>query len=131
MYDMNSKYDFNTIISRKNTDSFKWDMIIKLFGEDVLPMWVADMDFKTPKCVADAIKKRVEHGIFGYTFRSDEYYNTIVEWYKRSYNIEIEREWIINGTGVVPMIAFLINLAECGHLRSLKDYTKLLENIIS
>jgi len=109
MYDMNSKYDFNTIISRKNTDSFKWDMIIKLFGEDVLPMWVADMDFKTPKCVADAIKKRVEHGIFGYTFRSDEYYNTIVEWYKRSYNIEIEREWIINGPGVVPMIAFLIN----------------------
>ncbi|WP_448376763.1 PatB family C-S lyase [Fervidobacterium sp.] len=110
MSDMNTKYDFNSVLSRKNTDSFKWDMIIKLFGEDVLPMWVADMDFKSPQRVIDELKNRVEHGVFGYTFRSEEYYNAIVEWYKKSYDLEIQKEWIVNGPGVVPMIAFLVNI---------------------
>jgi cystathionine beta-lyase len=102
--------EFDDIIERRNTDSFKWDMIIKLYGEDVLPMWVADMDFKSPQRVIDALKNRVEHGVFGYTFRSHEYYNAIVEWYRKTYGLEIQREWIVNGPGVVPMIAFLINI---------------------
>ncbi|AMW32130.1 cystathione beta-lyase [Fervidobacterium changbaicum] len=107
---MEKGYQFDELINRKNTDSFKWDMIIKLYGDDVIPMWVADMDFKSPYCVIEALRKRVEHGVFGYTFRSDEYYEAIIEWYEKSYGVRIEKEWIVNGPGVVPMIAFLINI---------------------
>ena len=63
------KYNFDESISRKNTLSVKWDMTKEIFGsEDVLPMWVADMDFRPPSEVLDALKERIDHGIFGYTY---------------------------------------------------------------
>ncbi|MCX7654232.1 MAG: PatB family C-S lyase [Fervidobacterium sp.] len=102
--------EFDIIVNRRKTDSFKWDMILNLHGEDVLPLWVADMDFKTSQRIIDALSQRVQHGIFGYTYRSNSYYETIVNWYKSRYNIDIQSEWIVNGPGVVPMIAFLINV---------------------
>lgn len=101
--------EFDKIVNRRGTDSFKWDMVLNMHGEDVLPMWVADMDFEAPKNVVDALLKRANHGVFGYTYRSSEYYNAIVNWYKNRYKIDVQKEWIVNGPGVVPMIAFLIN----------------------
>jgi cystathionine beta-lyase len=97
--------EFDDIIERRNTDSFKWDMIIKLYGEDVLPMWVADMDFKSPQRVIDALKNRVEHGVFGYTFRSHEYYNAIVEWYRKIMDLKSK------GNGLSTVLA----LFQCLH----------------
>ncbi|HEY8543284.1 MAG TPA: MalY/PatB family protein [Pseudothermotoga sp.] len=96
-------------IDRKNTDCVKYDSIINRYGEDVIPAWIADMDFKTAPEILEAFIKRIEHGVFGYTFRSKNYYEAIVEWYERRYNCKINSEWIVDGPGVVPMIAILIN----------------------
>ncbi len=96
-------------VDRRNTSCVKWDGIIKLYGEDILPLWVADMDFKTCPAIIEELKNRVEHGVFGYTYRDDEYYNSIIKWYLKRYNVEIKKDWIVNGPGVVPMIGLLIN----------------------
>ena len=74
-------------------DSYKWDTETE---EDVLPMWVADMDFRTAPAVVDALKKRVEHGIFGYTKVPSEYYDSIVDWFRRKHNWTIERLSLIH-----------------------------------
>ncbi|MGC9797298.1 PatB family C-S lyase [Fervidobacterium riparium] len=102
-------YNFDEYVERRNTDSFKWDMILNNYGDDVIPAWVADMDFKSPQTVVDQLKRRIEHGIFGYTFRSADYYNAIIQWYGKRYDACVEKEWIVNGPGVVPMLSFLIN----------------------
>ena len=78
------KYDFDTIISRRGTNSYKWDSLPA--DKDILPLWVADMDFRTPDFIVNAIKKRLEHEIFGYTFDSDSYYNSIIEWVHYKHN---------------------------------------------
>ena len=107
---MSNNGDFDTFQGRLGTDCVKWDMIVKLYGDDVLPMWVADMDFPTAPKIVEGLKKRVEHGFFGYTFRSDEYYNAIIDWYKNRYNVDLDRAWIVDGPGVVPMLSFFVNL---------------------
>ncbi len=107
---MSNLGDFDTFQGRLGTDCVKWDMIVKLYGDDVLPMWVADMDFPTSPKIVERLQKRVEHGFFGYTFRSDEYYNAIINWYKNRYNVDLDRTWIVDGPGVVPMLSFLVNL---------------------
>lgn len=94
---------------RRNTDCVKYDAIIDKYGQDVIPAWIADMDFKTAPQILEAFIKRVEHGIFGYTFRSKGYYEAIVKWYKERYNCSVDPKWIVDGPGVVPMIAILIN----------------------
>ncbi|HPP18293.1 MAG TPA: PatB family C-S lyase, partial [Fervidobacterium sp.] len=102
--------DFDTFQGRLGTDCVKWDMIVKLYGDDVLPMWVADMDFPASSRIVERLKKRVEHGFFGYTFKSDEYYDTIIDWYKTRYNVDLDKTWIVDGPGVVPMLSFFVNL---------------------
>ena len=97
-------YDFDNVICRRNTNSAKWDMK----DEDILPVWVADMDFESPKPVIDALRKRVEHGIYGYTFASDSYYNAIINWQKRRFGWEIEKDWILYSPGVVPGVHMLV-----------------------
>lgn len=99
------RYDFDEVIPRRGTNSYKWDTETK---EDVLPMWVADMDFRTAPAVVDALKKRVEHGIFGYTKVPSEYYDSIVDWFRRKHNWTIKRDWIIYTTGVVPALSAII-----------------------
>ncbi|WP_320908009.1 MULTISPECIES: MalY/PatB family protein [Bacteroides] len=99
------RYDFDEVIPRRGTHSYKWDIETE---EDVLPMWVADMDFRTAPAVADVLKKRVEHGIFGYTKVPSEYYDSIVDWFGRKHNWTIERDWIIYTTGVVPALSVII-----------------------
>ncbi len=96
------KYNFDQIIERKNTGSSKWDLNQVLFGtDDVLDMWVADMDFPCPEPVVNAIKKRAEHPIFGYTFPSADLNKAVVDKMKRDYGWEIKPEWIVYCTGIV------------------------------
>ena len=101
------KYNFNEIVPREGTNCIKYDALERFFGStDVLPLWVADMDFKTPDFIVDAIKKRTEHEIFGYTFRGDSYYDSIIGWMKRRHNWEIQKEWISFSPGVVAGLTF-------------------------
>ncbi len=101
------KYNFDEIIPREGTNCIKYDALERFFGsKDVLPLWVADMDFKTPDFIVDAIKKRTEHEIFGYTFRGDSYYNSTIGWMKRRHNWEIKKEWISFSPGVVAGLTF-------------------------
>jgi len=99
----NKRYNFDEIVERIGTDCVKWDIRNVIFGtEDVLPMWVADMDFKSPDFVADAIRKRAEYEIYGYSIRSENYYNSIISWVKKRHNWEIKKDWILFSPGVVP-----------------------------
>lgn len=95
-------YDFDKIINRRGTDSKKWNNLKEEYGsEDLLPMWVADMDFKSPKEVIDAFKERVDHGVFGYPDIGDDVYEIIIKWAKERYNWDIKKEWILFTPGVV------------------------------
>ena len=103
------QYDFNEIINRKNSDCIKHDKLEKYFGrDDLLSLWVADMDFRTPDCIIDALKKRCEHPVFGYTYPSDEYFNSIINWIKDLHGWDIHKEWISYIPGIVKGIAFAI-----------------------
>ncbi len=98
------KYDFDKVVDRKDTRSVKWDLKQK----DIIPMWVADMDFEVPDEVVQAIKKRAEHKIYGYTSPDKEYYDSIINWFKRRHDFSIKKEWINYCPGVVPAINMLI-----------------------
>lgn len=101
--------DFDNVINRRGTNSIKWDCNETIFGkQDILPMWVADMDFVTPKPVIDALKKRVEHGAFGYTIRQDSFYYSIVNWIEKRHQWTIKKEWICYSPGVVTSLAVTI-----------------------
>lgn len=96
------KYNFDQIINRQNTDCVKWDSIRELYNEnDLLPMWVADMDFKAPPEVLDAISKRVEHGVLGYNCYPETLYESIINWVRDRYKWDIKKEWILFTPGVV------------------------------
>ncbi|MCX8058830.1 MAG: pyridoxal phosphate-dependent aminotransferase [Spirochaetes bacterium] len=103
------KYNFNKIINRKNTCSIKWEGN-KLFNkkENLIPLWVADMDFPIPKEVVREVKKRASHPIYGYTIRPNSYFETIINWFNINYNFKIQKEWIISTPGIVPAINFAI-----------------------
>lgn len=105
------KYDFNQIIERRDTGSSKWDknVLKEMFGEeDILPFWVADMDFKVAEPITEAIHKRVNHGIFGYSVRQDSYYEAIINWTDRRFGWKIEKDWILYTPGVVPAVSYTI-----------------------
>lgn len=97
--------NFDEIINREGTSCYKYDLREKYFKTDnVFPMWVADTDFKAPDFILEALKKRLDHGIFGYTFLDDEYYNSIIGWLLRRHSWDIEKEWIKYSPGVVPAL---------------------------
>lgn len=105
------KYNFDEIIDRTQTESYKWnsDALKEMFGEDgILPFWVADMDFKVAEPIIEALRKRVEHGIYGYSVRPDSYYQAIINWTKRRFGWEIEKEWIEYTPGIVPAVNYLV-----------------------
>lgn len=105
---------FDRIVDRRGSDSYKWDEGESRSG-DVIPMWVADMDFRTAPCIIEALHKRVEHGIFGYTSVPDSYYDAVTAWFARRHGWNISREWIQYTTGVVPAISATIKaLAQPG-----------------
>lgn len=101
----NMKYDFDKVTPRCGTNSYKWD---STDDKEVLPMWVADMDFPTAPCIINALEKRVEHGIFGYTRVPEEYYDAVISWFSRHHHWKPKREWFIYTSGVVPALSAVI-----------------------
>jgi cystathionine beta-lyase len=106
---MMKDYNFDEIIDRRGTDCVKYDTLKKYFGEEnLIPLWVADMDFRTPDFILDALKKRMEHPVFGYTYPSEEYYSSIIRWNRELHGWDLKREWISFIPGIVKGIAFAI-----------------------
>lgn len=102
-------WNFDEHVAREGTFSVKYDLRQEIFGvKDVIPMWVADMDFKTPGFITSALKNRLEHEIFGYSFRPPEYYSSIVDWIKARHGWEIEKDLICFTPGVVPALSFCV-----------------------
>lgn len=96
------KYDFDEIVERRGTNCEKWDGLEETFGlKDLTPLWVADMDFKAPPKVIDALRERVEHGIFGYTRYPDSWYDAFRDWVARRHGWKVERDWITHSPGIV------------------------------
>ncbi len=96
-------HNFNKIIKRENTASVKYDLRELYFGKkDVIPMWVADMDFETPECIVNAVKNRANHPIYGYSIKPKSYYESIINWLKTSYQWEVKQNEICFSPGVVP-----------------------------
>lgn len=97
--------NFDEIIEREGTHCYKYDFRKKIFGvDDVYPMWVADTDFRAPDFITDALRKRLDHGIFGYTFLDDEYFSSIINWIRIQHGFKIKKEWIKYSPGVVPSL---------------------------
>lgn len=96
-------YDFDTPVDRRGTDSYKWDV-----KDGELPMWVADMDFKTAPEITAAIQRRAEHGVYGYSLVPDEWYDAVTGWWRRRHSFNIEKEWLIFCTGVVPAVSSIV-----------------------
>ena len=97
------KYNFDAVINRRGTDSMKWDV-----AENELPMWVADMDFQTAPEIIDALQQRVSHGVFGYTDVDDDWYQAYINWWKNRHGLEIQRQWLMFCTGVIPAISSIV-----------------------
>lgn len=95
------KYDFDKIVPRRHSGSYKWDSI----PEDALPLWVADMDFEVAPAIKKALADRVAHGVFGYTQIDDSYYEAVLSWYQRRHQWSIDRRWMLYTSGVVPAIS--------------------------
>ncbi|HJC23367.1 MAG TPA: pyridoxal phosphate-dependent aminotransferase [Candidatus Eisenbergiella merdavium] len=102
-YDRYEEYDFDKIVDRRHSGSMKWDV-----AENELPMWVADMDFQTAPQVRQAIARRAAHGVFGYTIVPDEWYQAYMHWWKTRHSLEIQKDWLIFCTGVVPAISSMV-----------------------
>lgn len=117
---MEKNTNFDEVVNRKNTDCLKFDFAVRRgMPEDVLPLWVADMDFKTSSKVLDEITKRVEHGIFGYTETGEEYFNAVHDWLLEHHGMEIKHNWMVKTPGIV----FAIGMA-------VKAYTKENEAVL-
>lgn len=95
---------FDKIINRRHTGSVKWDYV----ADDVLPLWVADMDFEAAPAIKQAVLNRAEHGVFGYTKVEDDYYEAVTSWFHRRHQWDIQRDWIIYTTGVIPALSCAI-----------------------
>ncbi|MCF8378629.1 MAG: PatB family C-S lyase [Bacteroidales bacterium] len=99
------KYDFDKNISRENTNCVKYDIREEYFGnKEVMPMWVADMDFETPGFIRKAIIKRAKHPIYGYTIRGEGFYTSIINWMKKRHSWDVNKDWISFAPGIVPAI---------------------------
>jgi cystathionine beta-lyase len=99
------KYDFDTPVNRRGTASIKWDFSKRFTGlEDLIPLWVADMDFPACSEVIEALKRRAEHGVFGYTLEPESYYRAVIDWMKRRHGWEVRRGWMLSAPGVVPSL---------------------------
>ncbi len=103
------QYNFDEIVERRGTNCIKYDAMKERFGnENLVPLWVADMDFRTPDFIVNAIRKRCEHEIFGYTYGSENYYTSIIEWVHYKHNWKIQKEWLSYIPGIVKGIGFVL-----------------------
>ena len=104
------KYNFDEVIERRNTDCLKYDAAKRIFGTDeAMPMWIADMDFRTPPFVVETLRRRLEHEILGYTFCSPKWKPAIQSWLSRRYGWAVEEGEIGFVSGIVPALAFVID----------------------
>lgn len=104
------RYNFDEIIDRSGTNCMKWDKLEEIFGsEDIIPMWIADMDFAAPTEVVEDIKERASHPIYGYTFRSYAYYEAVKNWMSRRHGWKIEKNWVSFSPGIVSALGFIVN----------------------
>ncbi|MBR8535832.1 PatB family C-S lyase [Carboxylicivirga sediminis] len=102
-------YDFDKLIERSGTNAYKLDLRQRYFGtDDVIPLWVADMDFAAPEAVQQAIQERAKHEIYGYTIRKEEFTGAIVDWCQYKHNWGIKNDWIEYSPGVVPALVFSV-----------------------
>ena len=98
-------YNFDKLTERRGTGCVKWD---ETPDKDIIPMWIADMDFPVAPAIHEAIKRRASHPVFGYTYVQDDYYNAVISWFKRRHQWHIQREWMLYTTGVVPAMSVAI-----------------------
>jgi cystathionine beta-lyase len=104
-------YNFDTIIDRRNSDALKYNVLQERYGDaNLLPLWVADMDFATPNFIIDALKQRLEHPVLGYATIPDDYFPCIVDWLKTHHNWSVKQEWLSFIPGIVKGIGFAINV---------------------
>ncbi len=101
---------FDVLYERMGTGSIRWDRAKAKFGTDkeLLPLWIADTDFRAPEEVVEALRRRADHGIFGYTFAMPEYLESVARWYRRRHGLEARAEWIAPTYGVVTALYFTI-----------------------
>ena len=104
-------YDFDQIIDRHGTGALKLDVLQERYGEaDLLPLWVADMDFATPPFVVDALRERLEHPIFGYTVDPKDYWPAVIDWIREHHQFDVKREWLSFIPGIVKGIGMAVNV---------------------
>ena len=99
------KYDFDELVERRGTNCVKWD---ESPSDDVIPLWVADMDFRVAPAIQNALEQRVAHGVFGYNIVPESYYEAVISWFRRRHQWEIQRQWILYTTAVVPAMSCVI-----------------------
>ena len=109
------KYDFDELVERRGTNCVKWDEKSPILQEgkgevidDMIPLWVADMDFKVAPAIQTALQQRVAHGVFGYNIVPESYYEAVISWFRRRHQWEIQRQWILYTTAVVPAMSCVI-----------------------
>ena len=103
------KFDFDTVVNRKNTNAIKYDLAKKRGKpEDAVSLWVADMDFPTAPCIQKAVAEKAAHGIWGYSRPDNRYYDALKKWYKERHNFEVQNEWVVNTPGVCFALATAI-----------------------
>lgn len=102
-------YDFDEIVERKNTSSTKWDKPQRFYNrDDVIPMGIADMDFRTAPEITSAIKNRADHGVFGYSYLDEEYYSALINWLNKIHKFKVEKEWISTAPTIVAAISWMV-----------------------
>jgi cysteine-S-conjugate beta-lyase len=104
-----SRYDFDTVLDRRHTHSLKWDHCRTAFGlDDVIPMWVADMDFAAPPAVVEAVERRAAHGAYGYASVPESFWQAAIDWLRRRHGWAVERQWLGRAPGVVPALSLCV-----------------------
>ncbi len=109
-------YDFDDIVERRGTSSLKWDYEERFAGTTgLLPLWVADMDFRAPPEIVEALRRRVEHGVYGYTLEPESWFEAAMAWLQRRHSWTVRREWMLASPGVIPSLsASILALTEPG-----------------
>ncbi len=105
------QHELDTVINRYGTDCLKWDYMEKWLGVpegEALPSWVSDWDFKAPSFITDPLKERIKHGVFGYSERGEEYFSSVIDWWRDHHQVELKKEWFHTTPGSMPAMAMLI-----------------------
>ena len=108
------KYDFDELVERRGTNCVKWDeegpcqTDDRCSSKEMIPLWVADMDFKVAPAIQEAVRKRAEHGVFGYNIVPESYYEAVIAWFRRRHQWDVHREWLLYTTAVVPAMSCVI-----------------------